>query len=62
MSQKISDIDDKKDKDKMLDLIKSGSVVFWKHINLLGEYNFSEEILNKKLEFDIPKILELKVA
>lgn len=62
LSQKLSDILDKKDRDKMIDIIKSGSVVFWKHINMFGEYNFSEEILNKKLEFDIPKILELKVA
>ncbi len=62
LSQKLSDLDDKRDRDKMIDIIKSGSVVFWKHINLFGEYNFSEEILNKKLEFDIPKILELKVS
>lgn len=62
LSEKIANIKIKEDKNKMIETIKSGSIIFWKHINLLGEYNFSEDILNKKLKFDIDKVLELKVS
>lgn len=62
LSQKISNIINKEDKNKMIEIIKGGSIIFWKHINLLGEYNFSEDILMKKIKFDIPKILELNLA
>ena len=55
-------IKEKESLNKTIEIIRGGSIVFWKHINLLGEYNFSEELLSKKLSFNIPKILELKVA
>jgi len=62
LSQKLTDIKEKESLNKTIEIIRGGSIVFWKHINLLGEYNFSEELLSKKLSFNIPKILELKVA
>jgi len=62
LSQKLTDTKEKIQKDGMIEIIKNGSIVFWKHINLLGEYNFSEDIFDKKLKFDIPKILNLNVA
>jgi len=34
----------------------------WEHINLLGEYDFSDERVNTITKFDFPKILELEVA
>jgi TnpA family transposase len=62
LSQKVTETVTATEKDNMLEVIKNGSIVVWKHINLLGEYDFSEKILNRKLKFDIPKILELNVG
>jgi hypothetical protein len=36
--------------------IKHGSVVSWQHINLQGEYDFSDEKLQDSIGLDIPKI------
>lgn len=62
LSQKISDTKDEKKKEHILEIIKNGSIVVWKHINLYGEYDFSEKISKHKTKFDIPKILDLNVA
>jgi hypothetical protein len=34
----------------------------WQHINMLGEYDFSDERVNKVTQFHLPKILALKVG
>ena len=34
----------------------------WQHINMLGEYDFSDERVNKVTQFHLPKILTLKVG
>lgn len=62
LSQQVTEVTTEAEKGKMLEVIKNGSIVVWKHINLLGQYDFTEEILSKKLKFDIPKILELNVS
>lgn len=62
LSQKISETKSETEKKLLINTIKNGSIVIWKHINLLGEYDFSEEKLQKKSKFDIPKILELNVG
>jgi hypothetical protein len=36
--------------------------VVWQHINLQGEYDFSEEMLKGAIEFDLPELLEVKVV
>lgn len=61
LSHKISIEMDFIKREEILKTIKNGSIIFWKHINLLGEYNFSENFFNKKIDFDIHKILELKI-
>jgi TnpA family transposase len=45
----------------LIKTIKNGSVVVWQHINLLGEYDFSEEILKNSINFQLPKLLDLKI-
>jgi len=62
LSQKITELKSKTDETKMIEIIKNGSIVVWRHINLLGEYDFSEKNIQKKSKFDITKILELNVA
>jgi hypothetical protein len=34
----------------------NGSVVFWQHINLLGEYDFSDEKLQDSVGIKPPKV------
>ena len=46
---------------EMLDVIKHGSVVTWEHINLQGEFNFSEEILKNSTQFNLKELLKLKL-
>lgn len=45
----------------LLDVIRNGSVIAWQHINLQGEYDFSEETLKDSIEFRLPELLELQV-
>jgi hypothetical protein len=39
----------------MLQAITGGSVISWQHINLLGEYDFSEERLQDTFGIKLPK-------
>ncbi|MBW2336585.1 MAG: hypothetical protein JRF47_07485 [Deltaproteobacteria bacterium] len=39
----------------ILKAIASGSVISWQHINLLGEYDFSEERLQDSFGIKLPK-------
>ena len=50
------------EKNNLIDVIKNGSVIAWQHINLQGEYDFSEEILKDSIEFRLPELLELQVV
>jgi TnpA family transposase len=47
---------------ELLSQIRHSSMACWGHINLLGEYDFSDERMNTITEFDFPKILGLEVA
>jgi hypothetical protein len=42
-------------REAMLKAIASGSVISWQHINLLGEYDFSEERLQDSFGIKLPK-------
>ena len=55
--QKLSDSDDPDYRDALLDALTNGSVISWLHLNLLGEYDFSEEKLQ-----DTVGIKPLKLA
>jgi len=41
--------------------LRDGSVVFWKHVNLHGEFDFSDVEANS-LEFLLPEILSVNMA
>jgi TnpA family transposase len=62
LSQKIHDTSSEKERKNLIHTIKNGSVVAWQHINLQGEYDFSEEVLKDSIEFKLPELLELQVA
>jgi len=62
LSQKVIDTKTEKEKQNLLEAIKSGSVVAWQHVNLQGEYDFSDEILKNSIKFQLPELMELKIT
>lgn len=61
LSQKVHDSTSEKERKNLIHTIMNGSVVVWQHINLQGEYDFSEEVLKDSIEFRLPELLELQV-
>ena len=61
LSQLICNTKTIEEKQNLIQTIKNGSVVAWQHINLQGEYDFSEEILKNSLEFKLPELLKLSI-
>jgi hypothetical protein len=51
LSQKLEENDLPDTREAMLKAIASGSVISWLHINLFGEYDFSEERLQDSLKY-----------
>jgi TnpA family transposase len=62
LSQKVHDTKLDAERKNLIKTIKNGSVVAWQHINLQGEYDFSEEVLKDSIDFRLPELLELQVA
>lgn len=61
LSQLLVNNADREEQKRMLESIKRGSIITWRHINLHGEYNFTKYSANQAI-FDMEKILVLKVA
>jgi len=55
LSQKLEKNDLPETREVILKAIASGSVISWQHINLLGEYDFSEERLQDSFGIKLPK-------
>jgi len=62
LSEMVATCEDPIRREEMLAIIKNGSVVTWRHINLHGEYDFTAASTRKDQRFDISKILSLNVA
>jgi len=62
LSQNISNAKNDEQVQHILKAIKNGSIATWKHINLSGEYDFSDERLHDSVGFKISKILALKLV
>lgn len=56
LSQKLEQMDNAEQKDKLLSAISSHSPMSWAHTNLLGEYDFSDEKLKDTAGIRLPKI------
>jgi len=54
LSQKIFEEQDEARRQELLAAVQSGSVVSWRHINLHGEYDFSEERLQDSVGLSWP--------
>ena len=62
LSQKLSNTEDEEDKKSLLSTIRNGTTLIWHHINLHGEYDFTDDVDQRDMFFDMGKILALKVA
>ena len=47
---------------ELLKQISKSSIICWQHVNLLGEFDLSEQKLEGATQFQLPKILGLKVT
>ncbi len=62
LSDLIYRTSDLTERERIIKTIKNGSIVVWAHMNLQGEYNFSDDVLKNSLSFSLPKLIELEVA
>ena len=62
LSQIVCDAESDDKKKNLVQTIKNGSPVTWQHINLHGEYDFSDEILRGSFNFRLPELLDLNVG
>jgi TnpA family transposase len=56
LSQKLEEITDAESREGLLDAVAHGSTVVWRHLNLLGEYDFSAEKLRDNVGIRLPKL------
>jgi hypothetical protein len=56
LSQKISEVIGPEAREILFQAITNGSVVSWQHINLLSEYDFSDEKLQDSVGIKPPKL------
>ena len=58
MSQKLAEIDDLVKRAEFIEAFTHGSAVSWRHVNLLGEYDFSEDKLKDTVGIKPPKLID----
>ena len=57
LSHKFEKNDLPETREAILKAIAGGSVISWQHINLLGEYDFSEERLQDSIGINLPQLM-----
>lgn len=57
LSQKLRDEENLAHKAELIEAVTHGSVVTWQHINLHGEYDFSDEKLRDTVGLEVSKIV-----
>ncbi len=58
LSQQLAEMGDPERREAILNALTHGSAVSWQHVNLLGEYDFSEERLRDTVGIKPPKLLD----
>lgn len=61
-SQKIAQAESEERRQELLAALRNGSVVTWQHVNLHGEYDFSDAKLRDSVGLEAPKIAALNGA
>ena len=59
LSQRLAEEADEERRQALVAAMQNGSIVLWHHLNLHGEYDFSEEKLQDSVGFDLPRILAI---
>ena len=59
LTQKIAEAESEERQQELLTAVRHGSVVTWQHINLHGEYDFSDEKLQDSVGLSAPQILAM---
>ena len=62
LSKRLIETESEEEKNQLLKQIKNSSVVAWSHINLQGEFDFSEEKLRDSIKFNLPEIMAFKIG
>jgi TnpA family transposase len=62
LSQLIAQEEDLERRQELLAAVKNGSVVSWRHVNLHGEYDFSDEKMQDSIGLHLPPALALNVS
>jgi hypothetical protein len=62
LSQKIAQEEDVKRRQDLLTAVQNGSVVSWRHVNLHGEYDFSDEKMQDSIGLQRPPALVISVS
>ena len=62
LSEKVATTSEGKQRDELLNQIKYSSMAVWEHINMLGEYDWSDERVNRVTQFQLSKILALTIS
>jgi hypothetical protein len=57
LSQQFAVIDDPAKREEFIQALRHGSAS-WRHVNLLGEYDFSDERLNDSVGIKPPKLID----
>jgi len=57
LTQKIAEAESEERRQELLMAVRNGSVATWQHINLHGEYDFSDEKLQDSIGLHVPTIL-----
>lgn len=59
LSQKITQAEHPERRQELLTAVRNGSVASWRHVNLHGEYDFSEEKMQDSIGLHLPSALGL---
>lgn len=62
LSKLILNSQSEEEKQTIIQAVKNGSVVFWHHVNMQGDYDFSDDYLKDAIEFSIDDLIKLQVT
>ena len=60
LTNKLTEMQNDHQKQALLESVKAGSIITWKHINFHGEYDFSAEKMQDSVGLNLPKIMAWK--
>ena len=62
LSQKIAEECDSQRQQRLIDAVRTGSVASWQHLNLHGEYDFSDDNMQDSVGLTVRKNLMLEAV